>query len=85
MDEPTSRKARHCTIAKLACVTSVFCLFLQQPKDHKTIKAANFQPLEKELVFDIDMTDYDDVRGCCSLVFSSSCRNLYLANSAITV
>ncbi|XP_064647264.1 DNA primase small subunit-like [Lineus longissimus] len=40
-------------------------VYTHRPKDHKTVKAAAFQAKEKELVFDIDMTDYDDVRSCC--------------------
>jgi DNA primase small subunit len=40
-------------------------VFSAAPKDHNTVKPELFKPVERELVFDIDMTDYDDIRTCC--------------------
>lgn len=43
-----------------------FSLFMMQPRDRKTLRPGALQPLQRELVFDIDMTDYDEIRTCCS-------------------
>lgn len=41
-------------------------IYNARPRDKKTLRAGVLQPLQRELVFDIDMTDYDEIRTCCS-------------------
>lgn len=41
-------------------------LFSLPPKEHNSVKPDAFKTVARELVFDIDMTDYDDIRTCCS-------------------
>ena len=44
----------------------VGAIYNVKPKDHKSFKSGSFAAVEREVVFDIDMTDYDEVR--CVLV-----------------
>lgn len=44
----------------------VGAVYAVNPKDRKTLPKSAMKPLEKELVIDIDLTDYDDIRTCCS-------------------
>ncbi|KAG8953713.1 hypothetical protein FRC04_001917 [Tulasnella sp. 424] len=41
-------------------------IYNARPRDRKTLPPGVLKPMLRELVFDIDMTDYDEIRTCCS-------------------
>jgi DNA primase small subunit len=64
---PTADLLRKQCIAQLPSRFEIGPVYSTNPRDRKTLrKASAFRPLSKELVFDIDMTDYDDIRTCCT-------------------
>ncbi|KAF3988495.1 hypothetical protein FT663_03951 [Candidozyma haemuli var. vulneris] len=44
----------------------VGAVYSVNPKERKNLPKSAMKPLSKELVFDIDLTDYDEIRTCCS-------------------
>lgn len=43
----------------------VGAVYTANPKERKNLPKLALKPVTKELVFDIDLTDYDDIRTCC--------------------
>ncbi|KAL5323338.1 hypothetical protein ACEPPN_007872 [Leptodophora sp. 'Broadleaf-Isolate-01'] len=63
---PTSDLLRKDVLRLMPSRFEIGPVYSTNPRDRKTLrKAATFKPIAKELCFDIDLTDYDDIRTCC--------------------
>jgi DNA primase small subunit len=60
----TKESLKNDLVSKLPVKIDIGAVYNAPPNMHASIP--NFAPQHKELVFDIDMTDYDDIRNCCS-------------------
>mmetsp|Transcript_56639 Transcript_56639/g.168565 ORF Transcript_56639/g.168565 Transcript_56639/m.168565 type:complete len:457 (+) Transcript_56639:58-1428(+) len=57
---------RQQVLARQPIRMEIGAVFSHPPKNHNTVIKEAYKPLERELVFDIDMDDYDDIRTCCT-------------------
>ncbi|KAI0017108.1 prim-pol domain-containing protein [Xylariomycetidae sp. FL0641] len=63
---PTADLLRKDIIQKMPSRFEIGPVYTTNPRDRKTLRNLSaFKPLAKELCFDIDLTDYDDIRTCC--------------------
>ena len=62
----THDEFRNALIARAPIKIDIGAVYNVSPAMKTSIGANEFKPMEKELVFDVDMTEYDDVRTCCS-------------------
>ncbi|KAI1807448.1 prim-pol domain-containing protein [Daldinia bambusicola] len=63
---PTADLLRKDVLRLLPSRFEIGPVYTTNPRDRKTLRNSSaFKPLAKELCFDIDLTDYDDVRTCC--------------------
>ncbi|KAK0625230.1 hypothetical protein B0T17DRAFT_491724 [Bombardia bombarda] len=63
---PTSDLLRKDVLRLMPSRFEIGPVYSANPRDRKTLRNSTaFRPLAKELCFDIDLTDYDDIRTCC--------------------
>ncbi|KAI4858619.1 prim-pol domain-containing protein [Hypoxylon rubiginosum] len=63
---PSSDLLRKDVLRQLPTRFEIGPVYTTNPRDRKTLRNSSaFKPLAKELCFDIDLTDYDDIRTCC--------------------
>lgn len=55
---------QHVITSRQPTKIDIGAVFSHAPKDHKTLPKGALKPVQRELVFDIDLTDYDEVRQC---------------------
>ena len=62
-------------------------IYSNPPRERDSLLKSELKPLEKELVFDIDMDDYDSFRTCCSgaMVCSKCWKFISLAMQVVNV